>query len=170
MAGILKRAIRGIRDSIPSGYVIGRGSSQEGPAELISLRMLGQKIVQTGAVPSPAAIPVVPADFGFFFSGKPSGSQVIFEMQLQKAIKLPASLTGSQIGTNTNPTSDWTMTLLKNGVSIGTIKFTGGTGAVTITFTSTVAFAIGDKFQITGQSVADPVLQDFFVSFVASFV
>lgn len=170
MAGVLKRAIRGIRDSIPSGYVIGRGSSQEGPAELISLQTLGQKIVQTGAVPSPSAIPVVPADFGFFFSGQPAGSQVIFEMKLQKAIKLPASLTGSQAGANTAPTSNWTMTLKKNGSSIGTIQFAAGTGAVTITFASLVSFAIGDTFQITGQSVADATLADFFVSFVASFV
>jgi len=169
MAGILKRAVRGIRDSIPAGYVIGRGSSQEGPAELISMATLGQKITQTGAVPKPSDIPVVPADFGFFFSGKPTASQVIFELKMPKAITLPASLTGSQAGTNTNPTADWTMTLKKNGASIGTIKFTAGTGAVTITFSSLVNFAIGDLFQITGQSVADTTLQDFFVSFVASF-
>ncbi len=169
MAGILKRTIRGIRDSIPAGYVIGRGSSQEGPAELIDMSTLGRQLVQSGALPSPADIPVVPADFGFFFSGKPSASQVIFELKLPKAILLPASLSGSQVGTATNPTADWTMTLKKNGSNIGTIKFTAGTGAVTITFVSAVGFAIGDLFQITGQSATDTTLQDFFVSFVASF-
>lgn len=167
---ILKRTIRGIRDSIPSGYVIGRGSSQDGPAELISLSTLGQKIIATGAVPSAADIPTVPADFGFFFSGKPTGSQVIFEIKLPKAITLAANLTGSQAGADTAPTADWTMTLKKNGSSIGTIKFAATTGAVTITFASTVNFAIGDILQITGQSVADTTLADFFVSFVASFV
>lgn len=49
-SSILARTIRGIRDTIPSGYVLGRASNSAGPAELISLKSLGQKVVGTGAV------------------------------------------------------------------------------------------------------------------------
>lgn len=47
---ILARTIRGIRDSLPSGYIVGRLSSQEGPAELIDMKGLAQSLNATGAL------------------------------------------------------------------------------------------------------------------------
>lgn len=51
---VLKRTIRGIRDTIPSGYILGRQSSGNGPAELIPLTGLGQSLVASGFVGGPS--------------------------------------------------------------------------------------------------------------------
>lgn len=167
--GILKRTVRGIRDSIPGGYIIGRSSNGDGPAELISFKSLGQAVVATGTVSPPVTVPPVPADFGFFFSGKPTGDQILFEFQLTKSIVLPASLTGGKFGSNSNPTADYTATLKKNGSSIGTVKFNGGGATTTITFATAITFAIGDTFQVSGQTVTDTTFGDFWFAFVATF-
>lgn len=166
--GILKRTIRGIRDSLPSGYMLGRLSSGDGPAELISLDHVAQKIAATGIVGGSGGGSV--ADFGLFFSGKPGSSQVIFEMIMSKNILLPLHLGGSQFKPNTPPLADYTVTLNKNGVSIGTIKFAATTGATTIVFTASKNFSIGDTFQIVGPVTADGNIADIAFSFSASFI
>lgn len=51
----INRKIRGIRDPIPSGYIIGRTSAGSGDAELIHLSELGRSLVATGTAPTGAA-------------------------------------------------------------------------------------------------------------------
>lgn len=165
--GVLKRAIRGIRDSLPSGYIVGRVSSQDGPAELIDLKTLGQSITAaTGGVTAPSG---GVADFGLFFPGKPTASQLVFDMIMTKAINLPPVLGGSQFFVTTAPTSNYTFTLKKNTTTIGTITFAASTGAFTVTFIAQVQFILGDRFSITGQSVADGTMSDIAFSFAATF-
>lgn len=166
--GILKRTIRGIRDSIPAGYVIGRVSTGDGPAQLIDLATLGRGI--TAAQGGAAASSGTTADFGLFFSGKPSGSQIVFEMVMSKAVKLPLHLTGSQALAATAPASTATFTLNKNGSSIGSISIATGTGIGTFTFAAAVTLAIGDKFQVVGPSSPDASMADIAISFAATFV
>lgn len=168
--GVLKRTIRGIRDSLPSGYVVGRLSSQEGPAELIDLATLSHAQVAAvggGGGGSGGGV----ADFGVFFSGKPAASQVCFEMVMTKAVQLPKNLSGSQFATNTAPTTgNYVFTLNKNGSSIGTVTFAVTSGTPTVSFTALVPFAIGDKFQIVGQVSPDANMADIAFSFAATFV
>lgn len=165
---VLKRTIRGIRDSIPAGYVIGRLSSGSGAAELIDLKSLSVAQAAVGGPPVSGGGGV--ADFGLFFSGKPSANQVVFEMVMTKAIILPKNLGGSQFLTNTTPTSNYTFTLNQNGASIGTITFAASTGTPTVVFSSLVSFVIGDKFQIVGQATPDASMADIAFSFAATFV
>lgn len=167
--GILKRTVRGIRDSLPPGYVIGRLSSQDGPAELIDLKTLAQATaVATGGGGNGQSGGT--ADFGFFFSGKPTGSQVLFDMSLTRNIKLPVSLNGARFNVVTPPLADWTVTLSKNGSSIGTIKFAATTGATTVTFATPQTFAIGDVFKVTAPATPDTNLADVAFSFSATFL
>ena len=62
--------VRGVRQSIPSGYVLGRTSAGTGPPELIDVKSLGQAVTVTGAGGSPSpAIPVqVQESYGYFNS------------------------------------------------------------------------------------------------------
>ena len=160
---------RHICDSLPAGYIIGRVSTGEGPAQLIDLKTLGTAITAAGGTTGGGGGSSA-ADFGFFFSGKPIASAVIFEMIMSKAIILPLNLSGSKADTNTAATADYTMTLNKNGASIGTIKYPAGGGAITIVFSAAVTLSIGDKLQVVGQVAPDLTLADFFVSFAATFV
>lgn len=54
MAGTIR--VRGIRQTLPSGKVIGRKSAGAGPAELIDYGDLGRQIVATGAVSAPGGV------------------------------------------------------------------------------------------------------------------
>jgi hypothetical protein len=61
------KTIRGVRDTIPPGYVIGRLGLSAGPARLISLKELAAALVQTGIVgPGPGP---VPTGDGIWFDG-----------------------------------------------------------------------------------------------------
>ncbi len=51
-----QRIVRGVRQSIPSGYVVGRAARGKGAAGLISLQDIGQQLVSSGAV-SPGGAP-----------------------------------------------------------------------------------------------------------------
>jgi hypothetical protein len=166
---VLKRTIRGIRDSIPSGFIMGRLSSGNGPAELISLRGLSQAQSAAGGSSGGGSSGGV-SDFGFFFSGKPLGSQIMFEIKMTKSLRLPLNLGGSQFNAATPPAADWTVTLLRNGSSIGTIKFAATTGATTVTFATSVTFVIGDIFKITAPGTADSALADIAFSFASTFL
>jgi hypothetical protein len=48
------RTVRGIRDSIPSGHIIGRASSGEGPAEMIPLSNLAAGLAGNGLIITPS--------------------------------------------------------------------------------------------------------------------
>ena len=48
--------IRGIRQSLPSGYVLGRQSPGNGPAELIDMASLASQMVATGTVPAASQV------------------------------------------------------------------------------------------------------------------
>lgn len=168
--GILKRTVRGIRDSIPSGYVIGRLSSTDGPAQLIDLKTLNAATVAAIGGGTGGGQSGQIADFGLFFPGKPATSQLIFEMALTRNIILPAALLGGKFGVNTAPTSNYVVTITRNGSSIGTITFLATTGVATISFTAPITLLIGDKLQLTGQTTPDGTMSDLFFSFAATFV
>lgn len=165
-----KRTVRGIRDTIPSGFVIGRTSGQDGPAELIDLKSLTlaqQAVMPNGQLSKPGG---TTSDFGFFFQGKPAFSNMVLAtIKPTKAIVLPAALLGSQFVADTAPLADYTVTLLHNGVSCGTVKFAASTGAVTVTFAGSVTLAIGDTFTIQGPATADAAIQDISFNFAATF-
>lgn len=100
-----------------------------------------------------ACTAVFPYDLGVDFSGKPGNSQQ-YSFIASRAFQLPASLTGSKAWIGTNPTATLTMTLNKNGSSIGTVVFSTS-GVPTITFASAVTFAIGDVLTIVAPASAD---------------
>lgn len=83
------------------------------------------------------------------------------------AFVLPASLTGSQAVIGTNPTGTLTLTLNKNGSSIGTIAFSTS-GTPTITFASQVTFAVGDVLTIVGPGTADATGADIGLTLVGT--
>jgi hypothetical protein len=69
----LPRKVRGIRDTIPAGYVLGRTSAGNGKTELIPMAKLGSRLVATGAVATPTQ--VAAAGSGLFapiLSAKPT--------------------------------------------------------------------------------------------------
>lgn len=122
-----------------------------------------------GATGASAGSTGTPADFGLFFEGRSAANQEIYRMLLTKAIVLPVALSGSKFSANVNPTADWTCTLYKNGVSIGTLTFVGGSATVTVVFATQTTFNIADKFEIVGDTSEDATLKDITFAFAAVF-
>jgi len=105
-------------------------------------------------------------DLAIDFSGVPANSQK-YTYITGRAFTLPASLTGSQTHIGTNPTSTLTVTLNKNGSSIGTIAFSTS-GTPTITFASSVSFAAGDILTLVCPSTADVTGADIAVTLLGT--
>lgn len=111
-----------------------------------------------------------PADFGLFFEGRPTPSQEIFRMTLTQAIVLDINLNGCYFSAKTPPTNDWTCTLYKDDVEIGTILLEGTTGNSIVTFATLQAFSAGDVFEIIAPAFEDATLKDITFAFAATFV
>jgi hypothetical protein len=167
--GVPDRTIRGIRDTIPTGYVIGRTGLTDGRAQLLPIKDLGNALVKTGAV---ASVPQAqsnsgrPADFAVFWPGKPAASQVFLQIKMTLAITLPASLTGSEFSAGIAATSNYVITISKNGSSIGTLTYSSG--GVAVSFASLVNLAVGDTFELAGQPGTDATLANIGMSFHAT--
>lgn len=102
-----------------------------------------------------------------FFGGLPAASEKLFIGIVATGFTLAASLTGSEFAIGTNPTSTLTITLKKNGSSIGTVAFSTG-GVPTVTFASPVSFVAGDLFEVDAPGSQDATGADISLSFLTS--
>lgn len=95
-----------------------------------------------------------------FASGLLADSDKILTHVVTVAFDLESSLTSSEAYAEVTATAAATVDILKNAVSIGSVNFALGANTATFTFTTTTAFAIGDRLSLVGQAVADATLSD----------
>lgn len=81
-------------------------------------------------------------------------------------LTLSAGLPGFAAYAVTAPTAAVTITLYKNGTSIGTINWAAAANAGTVTFASTVTFVSGDYLTASFQGTTDATFADFGVVLV----
>jgi hypothetical protein len=127
---VLKRAIRGIRDSIPSGYMLGRVSAGNGPAELIHVSTLGQVITAAGTGGGGSSAPaewnagsVTVLAGGLSVSGGTLDVTVAQEWSAGTVTALQGLAIGGAFGAETTLTADWNVGLVDEigvGLTIGT--------------------------------------------------
>ncbi len=115
-----------------------------------------------------AASGAQPYDLLMFFPGTPTGNQVMGRLIVPRAATLPAGLSGSYGSSITAATGATTLTLAKNGSSIGTVNFAAGASTATLTFSSAVSFAAGNVLTLTNQSTPDATLANVSVSLVGT--
>jgi hypothetical protein len=112
----------------------------------------------TGDVTLAAGLPGTPFDIILFIQGGFANAETLTSINTRRTFSLPANLTGSVVDAKTAATASTTITFTKNGTSIGTAVFAASGTAATLTFSSTVSFAIGDIFEIVGPATADTTL------------
>lgn len=110
-------------------------------------------------------------DICLSIQGKPAAGANVLNFIAPRAYSLPSGLTGSRTHAATVAASTSVFTLKKNGTSIGTLTFpNSGANSATISFTSTVSFAAGDRLQITAPSSQDSALADISITLLAALV
>lgn len=100
----------------------------------------------------------IPYDLPMFFPGAMTSSQTLARILFTRTVVFPSSLTGSQCSAGTAATGSTTVTLNKNGSSIGTLVWAASGTVPTITFSSSVTFNAGDLLTVVGPATADATL------------
>lgn len=149
-------AVRGIRQVLPTGYVIGRTSPGSGDAELIPLSSLGQALVATGTTSggggsAPASIRQ--AYLGFVLEGPFALDKQFIGAVSHAAITFPSATIASSAQALVAPTGNFTIYLvddlaafISSGAPAGclaNIDFTTASTAGTVTWYGSGTFASG---------------------------
>ena len=105
-----------------------------------------------------------PYDLGVSWSGTLPASQVLLRYPFPRAVDFATGLPDSQAVSVVAATAATTLTLAKNGTSIGTIDFAAAATSGTFTFTADVSFAVGDLLTLTAPASPDGTLADVGIS------
>ncbi len=121
-----------------------------------------------------AGQPVVSASFydmPIFLEGKPTDAELYPIVNIVRDLELPIALAGSVITIDSGslPTSAITITIYKNGASIGTIDI-DTLGNVVVTFPAAITWAARDQFSISWPTPQDATAGNIAMTFVWSVI
>ena len=94
--------------------------------------------------------------------------EVILQYVVPVGVTLPINLTGSYATANNAATASTTVTINKNGSSIGTIVWSPSGTSGAFTFLSAVAFVAGDILQLVAPTPSDATLANIGISIDAT--
>lgn len=165
-----KRPIRGIRDSIPGGFVIGRIGKGRGAPTLIPFTPNSSGGVGGGGGGGSGNTTLA---IEIFASGLMRANEVVGQIIAPVAFTLPATLPGSFAESVTASVGTLVLSIRKatgvggTGTLVGTITFTTSATGV-FSFASNELFAIGDRLLVVCPSPADVALADTTVMLLGS--
>lgn len=165
-----KRPIRGIRDSIPGGFVIGRIGKGRGAPTLIPFTPNSSGGVGGGGGGGSGATTIA---IEIFAGGLMRANEVVGQLIAPVVFTLPATLTGSLAKAVTASSGTVVLVIRKAtgvgglGTSIGTLTFTTSATGV-FSFAADVAFAVGDRLLLVCPSPADVGLADTTILFMGN--
>lgn len=169
------RTIRGLRDRIPGGYVVGRlpGRSTKAPG-LISLKDIIENAYPTrGSVGGSGGTTSKVIAFETFIAGTMSTLEVVGQWIVPRVSRLPLGLATSFARSKTAATGSTVLTIAKvvAGVAttIGTVTFAAAAVVGTFSFLADVDFAAGDMIRLTGPAGVDGTLADVTVLLYGSY-
>lgn len=91
-----------------------------------------------------------------FFSRRPHASQLMFQYVAAESMYFPANFSGAYGAIGTNPAATQTLTIARDGTTIGTISIsTGGVFTFATTSGQEKSIFAGEKITVTNQSTAD---------------
>jgi hypothetical protein len=96
-----------------------------------------------------------PYDIAGYLPGIPITGQILFRIEMVRAVTLPAGLTGSRAVCQTAPTNAVTLPLYQSGTFIGSIDFAAGAMSGTFTFAAQVILNPGDVLELDAPNPAD---------------
>lgn len=103
-----------------------------------------------------------------FVNAQPVAGDLVFKQVFTRAFDLPSGLTGSEAHGETAANLQADFDILKNGVSVGTIRFAASGTVATFIMSSATSFGIGDRLEITAPSPQDTTLADIAISLMGT--
>jgi hypothetical protein len=152
----LPRKIRGLRDNIPGGFVIGRTGKGKGAPTLIPFKANSKGVLGGPTAASASANQIA---IEIFAAGLLAISETIGQIIAPVGFTLLATLPGSYAKARIASTGTVVLTIYQNTTSIGTITFTASATGV-FSFVADVTFVAGDFLRITTPGAADATLND----------
>ena len=111
-------------------------------------------------VPAPGNTPY---DMLMYFPGVPANSAIMGRAIIPRAVTMNSGASG-YASAEVAATASTTLTITRNGTSIGTVTFAAASTTGTVSITSTVTTAAGDIIRIVNQGTADATLASISVT------
>jgi len=102
-----------------------------------------------------ADLKVRPVAIGTFSEIWPTASQILLDWLFTESVTFADEWLGSRGSVGTNPTATFTMTVQKNGSSVGTVSVSTGGVVTFVTTGTTVSFAAGDLLTLVAPATPD---------------
>mgnify|MGYP000016286921 CR=1 FL=1 len=114
-------------------------------------------------LPGRTAVPV-----SFFFTGTPTASEVLMLYTAAEAFTFPDEFVGSAATIGAAPTSAFSLAILRNGATIGSVNIPTSGPATFTTVGGVVAVASGDVISAVAPAGVDPTLSNVSVTLKGS--
>ena len=108
----------------------------------------------------------IPYDLGFFIAGTMLEDIIVGSYLATRGVTIAATAPGSLAIAEVAPLVDITFTVLVNGSSVGDVTFLAGSTTGTITISSQVVLAAGDKIQIKTPLTPDSTIENVSITLV----
>jgi hypothetical protein len=109
---------------------------------------------------SPGNIPAQPFDVVSFYPGAPTASAILLRIPFARTVSFLAAFAGSCAAASVAATAQTDFTVLKNGGSIGTVRFAAAAATATFIAGTATSFAAGDILSIVAPATPDATLSD----------
>lgn len=101
-----------------------------------------------------------------FFPGVPVSGATLSQIAMTRPVRWDMGMPGFQGYSQVNASAPATLTINRNGSSVGTVNFATSTAVATITLANAVLWLPGDILTIVNQGSADATLANMSVSLV----
>ncbi len=154
----IEQAIRNVPNTIPKASTTVFGLCE----------VDGTTIVSTNGVLSATQQTLThPYDIAVYVGGQFTANQSLAEVNVVRAFSWPTNLVGSVATLDTATTNLLTVSLLKNGTTVGTANFAAGSTTATFTI-GAESFAVGDKVSILAPDTPDASAAGLSVTFLGT--
>lgn len=103
-------------------------------------------------------------DLHNFIDGKPNANEVIMRVVAARAFTCQANFAGSYAFLTTPPAAQVIISIMKNGVQIGTLTFAASATSGVFASSASPTFNIGDQFSMVMPATQDATLSDLTIS------
>jgi hypothetical protein len=107
---------------------------------------------------SQAGAATAPFDIALYVPGQPEAAERLLKLEVARGFSLPPDLAGSRGHADIAATAAAVCTILKNGVSVGSITFTAGSQNADFVLSGGLALVPGDRLELVAPATQDATL------------